>query len=173
MSLYKLGLVLAFVALSAAEEDENALNDETILLQLVERDAAIAFLEEAQSSSGDRAMPEAKEPITSAANTSSMRSLSELVVNEIEFELHRTNLPTKSKVTLALLEGFALPALFGVGRCYMGQCWFEILRCITLSGLGIWVVRRLRSDPCRHARKEREHHLSTRLAYVLANAMHL
>mmetsp|Transcript_113849 Transcript_113849/g.213264 ORF Transcript_113849/g.213264 Transcript_113849/m.213264 type:complete len:200 (-) Transcript_113849:7-606(-) len=140
MSLYKLGLVLAFVALSAAEEDENALNDETILLQLVERDAAIAFLEEAQSSSGDRAMPEAKEPITSAANTSSMRSLSELVVNEIEFELHRTNLPTKSKVTLALLEGFALPAVLGIDRCYMGQCCIGVVKGVTLGGLGIWAL---------------------------------
>mmetsp|Transcript_142917 Transcript_142917/g.263565 ORF Transcript_142917/g.263565 Transcript_142917/m.263565 type:complete len:219 (+) Transcript_142917:68-724(+) len=157
MSLYKLGFVLAFLVSSAAEEMENTMSDEIILMQgpvhVAKRDAAIAKLEANQSSSVDQhhdllsergsqgstaRSQELQEPITSKANASSQASLSELVFNEIEFELHRTDLPTKSKVALALLEGFALPALFGVDRCYMGQCCIGTIKGITLGGLGIW-----------------------------------
>mmetsp|Transcript_64669 Transcript_64669/g.112935 ORF Transcript_64669/g.112935 Transcript_64669/m.112935 type:complete len:219 (+) Transcript_64669:62-718(+) len=157
MSLYKLGFVLAFLVSSAAEEMENTMSDEIVLMQgpvhVAKRDAAIAKIEANQSSSvnqhhdllsergsqGSTALrQELQEPIASKANTSSQASLSELVFNEIEFELHRTDLPTKSKVALALLEGFALPALFGVDRCYMGQCCIGTIKGITLGGLGIW-----------------------------------
>mmetsp|Transcript_126286 Transcript_126286/g.229256 ORF Transcript_126286/g.229256 Transcript_126286/m.229256 type:complete len:219 (-) Transcript_126286:229-885(-) len=157
MSLYKLGFVLAFLVSSTAEEMENTMSDEIVLMQgpvhVAKRDAAIAKIEANQSSSvnqhhdllsergsqGSTALrQELQEPITSKANASSQASLSELVFNEIEFELHRTDLPTKSKVALALLEGFALPALFGVDRCYMGQCCIGTIKGITLGGLGIW-----------------------------------
>jgi len=157
MSPYKLGFVLAFVACSVAEEEGTTLSDETVLLQVEKQGAAILKVGANQSSSRDqhvvdtmktsKGMPdtvkpvrhvEAEEPIASEANASSRQSLSELVFNEIEFELHRTDLPTKSKVALALLEGFALPALFGVDRCYMGQCCIGTIKGITLGGLGIW-----------------------------------
>mmetsp|Transcript_152990 Transcript_152990/g.293007 ORF Transcript_152990/g.293007 Transcript_152990/m.293007 type:complete len:219 (-) Transcript_152990:14-670(-) len=159
MSLYKLGFVLAFLVSSTAEEMENTMSDEIVLMQgpvhVAKRDAAIAKIEANQSSSvnqhhdllsergsqGSTALrQELQEPITSKANASSQASLSELVFNEIEFELHRTDMPTKSKVALALLEGFALPALFGVGRCYMGQCCIGVVKGVTLGGLGIWAL---------------------------------
>mmetsp|Transcript_99287 Transcript_99287/g.173403 ORF Transcript_99287/g.173403 Transcript_99287/m.173403 type:complete len:221 (+) Transcript_99287:76-738(+) len=159
MSPYKLGFVLAFVACSVAEEEGTTLSDETVLLQVEKQGAAILKVGANQSSSRDqhdvdtmktsKGMPdtvkpvrhvEAEEPIASEANASSRQSLSELVFNEIEFELHRTDLPTKSKVALALLEGFALPALFGVDRCYMGQCCIGVVKGVTLGGLGIWAL---------------------------------
>mmetsp|Transcript_113848 Transcript_113848/g.213263 ORF Transcript_113848/g.213263 Transcript_113848/m.213263 type:complete len:219 (-) Transcript_113848:7-663(-) len=159
MSLYKLGFVLAFLVSSAAEEMENTMSDEIILMQgpvhVAKRDAAIAKLEANQSSSVDQhhdllsergsqgstaRSQELQEPITSKANASSQASLSELVFNEIEFELHRTDMPTKSKVALALLEGFALPAVLGIDRCYMGQCCIGVVKGVTLGGLGIWAL---------------------------------
>mmetsp|Transcript_6907 Transcript_6907/g.11131 ORF Transcript_6907/g.11131 Transcript_6907/m.11131 type:complete len:285 (+) Transcript_6907:100-954(+) len=82
---------------------------------------------------------DAKEQVASnAEETARQQSLSELVFNEIEFEVYRDDMPTKSKIALALLEGFALPALLGVDRCYMGQCCLGIIKGITLGGFGIW-----------------------------------
>mmetsp|Transcript_17575 Transcript_17575/g.32375 ORF Transcript_17575/g.32375 Transcript_17575/m.32375 type:complete len:219 (-) Transcript_17575:20-676(-) len=159
MSLYKLGFVLAFLVSSAAEEMENTMSDEIVLMQgpvhVAKRDAAIAKLEANQSSSVDQhhdllsergsqgstaLSQELQEPMTSKANASSQASLGELVFNEIEFELHRTDMPTKSKVALALLEGFALPAMLGIDRCYMGQCCIGVVKGVTLGGLGIWAL---------------------------------
>mmetsp|Transcript_168737 Transcript_168737/g.324465 ORF Transcript_168737/g.324465 Transcript_168737/m.324465 type:complete len:376 (+) Transcript_168737:96-1223(+) len=71
-------------------------------------------------------------------------SLAELAVHEIEFEWKKganaTLLPRKSKVVLALLEGFFLPACLGVDRCYMGQPFLGTIKGLTLGGFFVWYL---------------------------------
>merc|ERR1719265_2128081 len=46
----------------------------------------------------------------------------------------------KNKVILAALEGFFLPALCGVDRCYMGQPCVGACKGITFGGFAIWAL---------------------------------
>mmetsp|Transcript_137919 Transcript_137919/g.239791 ORF Transcript_137919/g.239791 Transcript_137919/m.239791 type:complete len:463 (+) Transcript_137919:131-1519(+) len=65
-----------------------------------------------------------------------------LLYNEIVFEVSQQNgtLQHKSKIALALLEGFFVPALLGVDRCYMGQPLLGVLKGISFGGCMIWYL---------------------------------
>mmetsp|Transcript_17026 Transcript_17026/g.29415 ORF Transcript_17026/g.29415 Transcript_17026/m.29415 type:complete len:421 (+) Transcript_17026:121-1383(+) len=103
-------------------------------LQVNETDSEIGL------NKSDMPWQRVKEPIAPEAGNSSRRGTIQFLLNEIEFELSSHGLQTskKSKVFLAVLEGLALPAFFGVDRCYMGQITIGIIKGITLGGIGIW-----------------------------------
>lgn len=60
---------------------------------------------------------------------------------EIELELffRPEEAPIKNKVILAIIELFGL-GMFGVDRCYMGQCCLGITKGVLLGGFGIWCI---------------------------------
>lgn len=88
--------------------------------------------------------PSASQPSPRIQSNHSMtprqQSPTQILLTEIEFEMwsDRTGTSTKSKVVLALLEGFGVPALFGVDRCYMGQVCVGVIKGLTVGGFGIW-----------------------------------
>jgi hypothetical protein len=61
---------------------------------------------------------------------------------EIEFELSghpgRED-PVKNKAALAVIELLGL-GMFGVDRCYMGQCCLGTTKGLLLGGFGIWCI---------------------------------
>mmetsp|Transcript_107001 Transcript_107001/g.189501 ORF Transcript_107001/g.189501 Transcript_107001/m.189501 type:complete len:440 (-) Transcript_107001:179-1498(-) len=66
-----------------------------------------------------------------------------LLYNEIVFEVSRhvdddDEVVKKSKIALALLEGFFFPALCGVDRCYMGQPILGVLKGLSFGGCMVW-----------------------------------
>jgi len=64
-----------------------------------------------------------------------------IIMNEIEFEinLQASDLDTKNKFILALIEVLGL-GLCGIDRCYMGQITLGVIKGLTLGALGVWAL---------------------------------
>jgi len=92
--------------------------------------ARMQKLEEQLDQSSVQPEVEAKQPTSESAGNG---------LNEILLPEGCTTSNCRSKVVLLLIEIFGL-YLCGIDRCYLGSICTGILKCLTISGFGIWAI---------------------------------
>lgn len=66
-------------------------------------------------------------------------TLGSRLYHEIHMELHREEVPEKSKLVLAIIYALGL-GFCGVDRCFMGQVVLGVIKGVTCGGVFVWFI---------------------------------